>query len=51
MPLMPSVPFGKPLLACSGAHVEPPSFDFQMPDPSPPDSSDHGVRTARHVVA
>src|ERR1039457_6014257 len=46
MPTFPQKPFGSPGLAVSSFHVSPPSVDFKIPPPGPPELSDQGVRYA-----
>src|SRR5207253_918907 len=46
MPILPSSPFGRPLLRLISVHVSPPSFERKMPLPGPPETSSHGRRIA-----
>src|SRR5437667_2715351 len=50
-PMIPSVPFGIPLLRDSSFQLSPPSVDFQSAEPSPPLSNEYGERRKRQVDA
>jgi hypothetical protein len=51
-PILPTVPVGSPLAVfVSDVHVVPPSVDFQIALPVPPDDIAHDVRYACQVAA